>query len=118
MNTIDKIKLLASEYGDGKCTNVSVTRSDYSLPERIGKYCAFAQLGIEKHDCQNELLNDIEHGRGNTEEEAIENLYLRCLKNINNESSILTSEIEKLKSHLSKMTTNLEHLNNLLKETK
>ncbi len=118
MNTIDKIKLLASEYGDGKCTNVSVIHSDYSLPERIGKYCAFAQLGIEKQYCQNELLNDIECGRGNTEEEAIENLYLRCLKNINNESSILTSEIEKLKNLLSKMTTNLEHLNNLLKETK
>lgn len=117
MNTIDKIKLLASEYGDGKCTNVSVIHSDY-FPKRLGKYCAFAQLGIGKHDCQNEVLNDIEHGRGNTEEEAIENLYLRCLKTINNESSILTSEIEKLKNHLSKMTTDLEHLNNLLKETK
>ena len=117
MNTIDKIKLLASEYGDGKCTNVSVIQSDY-LAERIGKYSAFAQLGIGKQYCQNELLNDIEHGRGNTEEEAIENLYLRCLKYIKNESSILTSEIEKLKNHLSKMTANLEHLNNLLKETK
>ena len=117
MNTIDKIKLLASEYGDGKCTNVSVIHSDY-WAERLGKYRAFAQLGIGKQYCQNELLNDIEHGRVNTEEEAIKNLYLRCLKTINNESSILTSEIEKLKNHLSKMTTNLEHLNNLLKETK
>ncbi len=116
MNTIDKIKLLASEYGDGKCTNVSVIHSDY-WAERLGKYRAFAQLGIGKHDCQNDLLDHIEHGRGNTEEEAIENLYLRCLKTINNESFILTSEIEKLKNHLSKMTTNLEHLNNLLKET-
>ena len=116
MNTIDKIKLLASEYGYGKCTNVSVIHSDF-LAERIGKYCAFAQLGIEKKDCQNEYLDDIDFGRGNTEEEAIENLYLRCLRKINNESSILTSEIENLKNLLSKMTTNLEHLNNLLKET-
>lgn len=88
------------------------------MAERLGKYRAFAQIGIEKKDCQNELLDDIEFGGGNTEEEAIENLHLKCLKHINNESSILTSEIEKLKNLLSKMTTNLEHLNNLLKETK
>lgn len=81
------------------------------------KYRAFAQLGIEKPDCQNEHLNDIKFGGGNTEE-VIENLHLRCLKNINKESSILASEIENLKNLLSKMTINSEHLNNLLKETK
>ena len=116
MNIIEKIKLLASEYGYGKCTNVSVIYSEH-LAERLGNYRAFAELGIEKQDCQNEHLNTIEFGLGNTEQEAIENLYLRTLKVINQERNILASEIEKLQTQLSKMISNLDDLKNLLKET-
>ena len=118
MKFVYKIKILASQIGFGECLSVKVEKSKHFNESFI----AYSLLKSEEEICADDIIL---YARGNSEEEALESLYIRSLKEVEKMTSVLSQKIEETKKFIEETKKLLEtkeemfeKLNSILKEVK